>query len=136
MNPFRINREEYNEEKREFLKSLITLLWKGANGQLTQVEDTLISNTVNVYYKEYFAKLTKVEKARKLRAEGASLEELEGEPFPLSSIPEDFGPSYLSFNSFYEFSVPFMNNQIQESNIARYAEMESYEFVLNKFYIQ
>lgn len=134
MNPFRINREEYNEEKREFLKSLITLLWKGANGQLTQVEDTLISNTVNVYYKEYFAKLTKVEKARKLRAEGASLEELEGEPFPLSSIPEDFGPSYLSFNSFYEFSVPFMNNQIQESNIARYAEMESYEFVLNKFY--
>lgn len=102
MNPFRINKEEFNEEKRDFLKSLITLLWKGSKGELSQVEDTLISNTVNEYYRDYF----------------------------------DSGrdTSYLSFNSFYEFSVPFMNKQISEANIRCYAEMESYEYVLKKFY--
>lgn len=102
MNPFRINKEEFNEEKRDFLKSLISLLWKGSKGELSQVEDTLISNTVNEYYRDYF----------------------------------DSGrdASYLSFNSFYEFSVPFMNKQISEANIRSYAEMESYEYVLKKFY--
>ena len=32
MNPFRITEEEYNVEKKNFLKSLIFLIWKGANG--------------------------------------------------------------------------------------------------------
>ena len=134
MNPFRINRDEFNEEKREFLKSLITLLWKGADCKLSEVEDTLVSNTINEYYRDYFGKLNVIEQARKLRAEGASLAPLEEGNYPLSTIPEDFGPSYLSFNSFYEFSVPFMNKQIVESKIGRYAEIESYEYVLNKFY--
>lgn len=102
MNPFRISYEEFNEEKREFLKSLITLLWKGSDCQLTPVEDTLISNTINEYYRDFFA--------------------------------SHRDPSYLSFNSFYEFSVPFMNKQIQDANIAHYAQMESFEYVLKKFY--
>ncbi len=102
MNPFRIAKEEYNEEKREFLKSLVTLLWKGTEASLTQVEDTLVSNTINEYYRQYFE--------------------------------ADMDPSYLSFNSFYEFSVPFMNQQISESKIGSYAEMESFEYVLKKFY--
>lgn len=136
MNPFRISREEYNEEKREFLKSLITLLWKGADGSLTTVEDTLISNTVNEYYRQYFAKLTVVELRNKARLEGWSDETLQEKLGPLRDmeVAEDFGPSYLSFNSFYEFSGPFMNKQIEEAKISAYAEMESYEFVLRKFY--
>lgn len=53
MNPFRINEAEYNEEKREFLKSLIGLLWKGADGTLNQVEDSVLMSTIAAYYKEY-----------------------------------------------------------------------------------
>lgn len=34
MNPFRITEEEYNVEKKNFLKSLIFLIWKGANGEV------------------------------------------------------------------------------------------------------
>lgn len=53
MNPFRINESEYNEEKREFLKSLIGLLWKGTDGTLNQVEDSVLMSTIAAYYKEY-----------------------------------------------------------------------------------
>jgi conjugation system TraG family ATPase len=56
MNPFRIGENEYNEEKREFLKSLIGLLWKGADGFLNQVEDSVLMSTIQAYYKVYFSK--------------------------------------------------------------------------------
>jgi conjugation system TraG family ATPase len=56
MNPFRIGENEYNEEKREFLKSLIGLLWKGADGFLNQVEDSVLMSTIQAYYKVYFKK--------------------------------------------------------------------------------
>ncbi len=102
MNPFRISQVEFNEEKREFLKSLITLLWKGNNASLSQVEDTLVSNTINEYYRQYFE--------------------------------SGKDASCLSFNSFYEFSVPFMDKQILDAKIQQYAQMESYEYVLKKFY--
>ncbi len=54
-NPFRIRKEEHNEEKREFIKSLIGLIWKGADGTLTQIEDTILANTVESYFSDYFA---------------------------------------------------------------------------------
>lgn len=54
MNPFKITRQEYNEEKREFLKSLIILLWKGVDGKATQTEDTAITNCIFSYYEDYF----------------------------------------------------------------------------------
>jgi conjugation system TraG family ATPase len=56
MNPFRIGENEYNEEKREFLKSLIGLLWKGADGFLNQVEDSVLMSTIQAYYKGFFKK--------------------------------------------------------------------------------
>lgn len=56
MNPFVIEEEEYNIEKKNFLQSLIALLWKGAEGQLTQVEEDLISDVVTQYYQTYFSK--------------------------------------------------------------------------------
>lgn len=39
MNPFRITEEEYNVEKKNFLKSLIFLIWKGANGEVKKQEE-------------------------------------------------------------------------------------------------
>jgi len=54
MNPFNIKKEEFNEEKREFLKALIGLLWKGAEGTLSQIEDTMISKVIHLYYEAYW----------------------------------------------------------------------------------
>ncbi|MGV8135963.1 MAG: DnaJ domain-containing protein [Mangrovibacterium sp.] len=54
MNPFVINQDEYNLEKKDFLTTLIGLLWKGAEGKLSQVESDVISDVVIAYYKNYF----------------------------------------------------------------------------------
>ncbi|MCK5469379.1 MAG: TraG family conjugative transposon ATPase, partial [Cyclobacteriaceae bacterium] len=56
MNPFRITKEEFNEEKREFLKALIGLLWKGADGTLSQIEDTMLSKVIHQYYEAFWQK--------------------------------------------------------------------------------
>lgn len=54
MNPFRITEEEYNIEKQNFLKSLVFLIWKGPDANITKVEDTLMSNVIETYYDFYF----------------------------------------------------------------------------------
>jgi energy-coupling factor transporter ATP-binding protein EcfA2 len=54
MNPFFITREENNIEKQNFLKSLILLIWKGADGEVTKIEDGIIEDTINTYYEYYF----------------------------------------------------------------------------------
>jgi conjugation system TraG family ATPase len=61
MNPFKITKAEYNEEKRQFLKSLIILLWKGADGVATQTEDTAINNCIFLYYKIHFSNVNSKE---------------------------------------------------------------------------
>ena len=56
MNPFKITTEEYNEnfgEKKNFLKSLIFLIYKG-NAEPTKIEDRIISQCIVEYYEEYF----------------------------------------------------------------------------------
>lgn len=54
MNPFRIEAIENNEEKRQLVKELIGLIWKGVDGKLTQVEDDIITKAVTNYYHAYF----------------------------------------------------------------------------------
>ncbi len=54
MNPFRIDEAEYNEEKREFLVSLLGICWKGAEGYLTGVEHTVLSSVIKQYYHQFF----------------------------------------------------------------------------------
>src|SRR3546814_11659898 len=49
-----MERKEFNLEKKDFLKTLIALLWKGVDGQLSQVEDTVISSVLSSYYYEFF----------------------------------------------------------------------------------
>lgn len=55
MNPFAISRLEYNIEKKDFLKTLICLLFRGAQGEVSQVEDTVISGVISAYYAQYFS---------------------------------------------------------------------------------
>lgn len=54
MNPFKIKRVEYNEQKREMLKSLIGVIWKGTGGILSQVEETILTDVITAYYSDYF----------------------------------------------------------------------------------
>lgn len=55
MNPFYISEGEYNEEKRDFLRSLVSMLWKGPEGTISKVEDAVISQLIVGYYENYFA---------------------------------------------------------------------------------
>jgi conjugation system TraG family ATPase len=55
MNPFKITKEEINIEKINFLKNLILQIWKGSNGVVSKTEDRLIGQTIEEYYREYFA---------------------------------------------------------------------------------
>ena len=59
MNPFKITKEEINIEKINFLKNLILQIWKGSNGVVSKTEDRLIGQTIEEYYKEYFAGVIK-----------------------------------------------------------------------------
>lgn len=61
MNPFRFNKEEYNTEKKDFLKGLIGLLWKGAEGSISQVEDSLLLKLITEYYELVFSKKSKIQ---------------------------------------------------------------------------
>lgn len=100
MNPFNITHEEYNEEKREFLKSLIGVLWKGTQVALNQVEDTAITKCIYEYYDLYFSEKTNINRA--------------------------------DFNSFYEFSVPYLDSLRKKENVT--FDISSYKFILRKFH--
>ncbi|EHQ26465.1 TraG family conjugative transposon ATPase [Mucilaginibacter paludis] len=50
MNPFAMNAGEYNIEKKDFLITLIALLWKGADGTISTIERDVLSNVINAYY--------------------------------------------------------------------------------------
>lgn len=54
MNPFLISEAEYNIEKKDFLKTLLGLLLKGAEGYVSQIEDTVFSNVLSAYYSDFF----------------------------------------------------------------------------------
>ena len=54
MNPFHISEVEFNEEKRDFLKTLIAMLWKGTHGEITPVEDSALTEVITLYYHSYF----------------------------------------------------------------------------------
>ena len=105
MNPFKLKKGEYNEEKRQFLKSLIILLWKGADGSVTQTEDTAITNVIFNYYRSFYN---------------------------TQNQDENITEEYLSFNSFYEFSIIDLERIAKEEQII--FDVKSYRFILKKFY--
>ena len=54
MNPFHIKREELNVEKIGFLKNMILLIWKGANGEASKKEAKIVNMVLNEYFDVYF----------------------------------------------------------------------------------
>ena len=66
MNPFKVTREEYEQnfgEKKNFLKSLIFLIFKG-NEAPSKIEDMLVNQTIVEYYEAYFLTLTPILRMR------------------------------------------------------------------------
>lgn len=56
MNPFKVTEEEYAQnfgEKKNFLKSLVFLIFKG-NNTPSKIEDMLVNQTIVEYYEAYF----------------------------------------------------------------------------------
>ena len=61
MNPFSVKKEEYEQnfaEKKNFLKSLIFLIFKG-DAEPTKIEDNIIDQTLVEYYDAFFHPFTK-----------------------------------------------------------------------------
>lgn len=54
MNPFQMDKKEFNIEKIEFLTNLIFLIWKGADATMTNEQKSILDNLLMSYYHQYF----------------------------------------------------------------------------------
>lgn len=54
MNPFLMDKKEFNIEKIEFLVNLIFLIWKGPEAALTSEQKSILDNVLMSYYHQYF----------------------------------------------------------------------------------
>ena len=99
MNPFKITDIEYEQnfgEKKNFLKSLLFQLFKGAD-PISKIEDTIINTTIVEYYEAYFHPFTEfTEEERKVMKETLLLEDKKnGEYDKFESEMEDrYGEDY------------------------------------------
>ncbi len=151
MNPFFINKEEFNVEKIGFLKSLILLIWKGSQGVVTKTEERLIEQTITEYYDAYFngfdgftptqhedlfkslliddrnsnSDYTSPESERKKRIE-ERIKMIENRRMKLKV-------ESLSFNSFYEYSMQRIPDICDENNIVG-IDIYNFSFMMKVFY--
>lgn len=99
MNPFSITTDEYNlnfGEKKQFLKSLIFLIFKG-NEEPTKIEDKIINQTLVEYYEEYFHPFERFsEKERERLRERLLLEEKKNGEYEKyeQKLEEKYGDDY------------------------------------------
>ena len=110
MNPFAISQEELNIEKKDFLLSLIGIIWKGAGGKVSQVEEDLIAYIISSYYNSYFQQQKE----------------------NWSQTDSEYFIEQLSFDSFYEFSSVEIPKILKSKNIS--FDIDEFKFVLSKFY--
>lgn len=54
MNPFLMDKEEFNIEKIEFLTNLIFLIWQGPDGIMSSAQKSILDNVLISYYHQYF----------------------------------------------------------------------------------
>ena len=123
MNPFKITREEYNIEKKDFLRNLILLIWKGQDhaDSITEIEKTMLDKVIEEYYSNYFSGENsytpqreaqvrkKLERSLSSRYANKSQEEIMHEVDAtierLSQKRGNMKVEKLSFNTFYDFAT-------------------------------
>ena len=54
MNPFLMNKKEFNIEKIEFLTNLIFLIWQGPDASMSAAQKSILDNVLMSYYHQYF----------------------------------------------------------------------------------
>ncbi len=54
MNPFVMDKAEFNIEKIEFLGNLIFLIWQGPDASMTTTQKSILDNLLLAYYHQYF----------------------------------------------------------------------------------
>lgn len=150
MNPFRIQREELNVEKVDFLRNLVMLIWKGNAAVPTKIEELLIEQVIKEYYEAYFMGFRGYSKTqidalhKKFLIETATErkptdtnEEVEKRIGDKIKEMEDRRKALvveeLSFNSFFEYSterIPYICSENRITGI----DLSSYNFSLSEFY--
>lgn len=81
MNPFKITKNEYNIEKTNFLKSLVFLIWKGANGTVSKTEDAVIDKVLTKYYEFYFTPFSEYSEEERKELKKKYYIEMQKEPW-------------------------------------------------------
>ena len=151
MNPFRIRREEMNVEKTGFLKNLVLLIWKGAQGTVTQTEDRLVEHVITDYYDAYFNGFEgftprqredlrqslfideRKSKEHEKESEQERAVRIEGIINKIESRRKKLKVKELSFNSFYEYSVQRLPDICEENRITN-IELATYRYMMKDFY--
>lgn len=145
MNPFKISKEEYNIEKIDFLKSLIFLLWKGADGEVSQVEDRFVGILISEYYSTYFGRelegsMQSLFDSIKEQAIEDGKSDSEAVFIAKQKVSEQLritsDKSYiierLNFNSFYEFACERIPALSKEKGVD--IDFKQFKFLLEAFY--
>lgn len=151
MNPFRINRTELNVEKTGFLKNLVLLIWKGAQGIVTKTEDRLIEQVITEYYDVYFngfsgftpvqredlRKSLLIDDRNNSRSSNESEKErlarIKSEIDEIESRRKELRVAALSFNTFYEYSVQRIPDICHENNLIG-VDISTYRYMMKDFY--
>lgn len=150
MNPFKIQRQELNVEKMDFLKNLVMLIWKGNAAIPSKIEELLIEQVIKEYYEAYFMGFKGYSKTqievlhKKFLIETAT----EGKPTDTNEDVEEriwskiknmedrrkaLVVDELSFNTFFEYSTARLPYICSENRITG-IDMSSYNFSMSEFY--
>ena len=149
MNPFRINREEYNIEKIDFLKNLILMIWKGADSQIPEIEFRIVEQIIIDYYDVYFNGFTRyTDEQREVLLKNlfaaASRKNPNKPPREVDEMVRKqievlearraaLKVSELNFNSFFDYSFDRLEQICTENDITTIS-YSTYSTMLQPFY--
>ena len=149
MNPFRINREEYNIEKIDFLKNLILMIWKGSDSQIPEIEFRIVEQIIIDYYDAYFNGFTRyTDEQREVLLKtlfGAASRKNPNKPprevdemvrkqiEVLEARRAALKVSELNFNSFFDYSFDRLEQICTENDITTIS-YSTYSTMLQPFY--
>ena len=149
MNPFRINREEYNIEKIDFLKNLILMIWKGADNQIPEIEFRIVEQIIIDYYDAYFNGFTRyTDEQREVLLKNlfaaASRKNPNKPPREVDEMVRKqievlearraaLKVSELNFNSFFDYSFDRLEQICTENDITTIS-YSTYSTMLQPFY--
>ena len=149
MNPFRINREEYNIEKIDFLKNLILMIWKGSDSQIPEIEFRIVEQIIIDYYDAYFNGFTRyTDEQREVLLKNLfaaasrknpnkpprEVDEMVRKQIEVLESPRaSLKVSELNFNSFFDYSFDRLEQICTENDITTIS-YSTYSTMLQPFY--